>query len=249
MKTSNDIKTVVENAIFKVFIVFICTLISTLLLINSYNERDNLVDKIEVNNKITNDSEIIKCNSVEINDEITENNILETNNEIIEEVYEPIIETTILIEPISYKPDKMPNEYYSYLEYYSDIYDIDIPILMAILISENPEFNPLAEHFNSNGTIDIGLCQVNSKYVDYYADVYDLHNFNPYDANQNINFLASHVRYLLNCANNYGLSGEDALLFMAGAYNRGLSSEKENRNMYHYKEKFLNNYNALITKC
>ena len=45
---------------------------------------------------------------------------------------------------------------------------------------------------------------------------------------------------------NYNLSDEDSYIFAAGAYNRGLGNECKYRNMYDYKEKFINNYKSFI---
>ena len=61
---------------------------------------------------------------------------------------------------------------------------IDSDLVVAILMVENPEFNPDAIHKNDNGTVDLGLFQLNDKYLwttfkdDYWFDNVELDPFN-----------------------------------------------------------------------
>lgn len=50
----------------------------------------------------------------------------------------------------------------------SDQLGIDSDLVVAILLQENPSFNPFAVNRNPNGTTDIGLFQLNDKYL--YTD-------------------------------------------------------------------------------
>lgn len=62
--------------------------------------------------------------------------------------------------------------------------DIDSDLVVAILMCENPEFNPEATHRNENGTIDVGMFQLNDYYLwttfkrDYWFDNIELDPFN-----------------------------------------------------------------------
>lgn len=62
--------------------------------------------------------------------------------------------------------------------------DIDSDLVVAILMCENPEFNPEATHRNDNGTIDVGMFQLNDYYLwttfkrDYWFDNIELDPFN-----------------------------------------------------------------------
>ena len=62
--------------------------------------------------------------------------------------------------------------------------DINPNLVVAILMAENPEFNPEAIHRNENGTIDCGLFQLNDRYVwttfkaAYWFDNIELDPFN-----------------------------------------------------------------------
>ena len=61
---------------------------------------------------------------------------------------------------------------------------IDSDLVVAILMCENPEFNPEATHRNENGTIDVGMFQLNDYYLwttfkrDYWFDNIELDPFN-----------------------------------------------------------------------
>lgn len=61
---------------------------------------------------------------------------------------------------------------------------LDSDLVVAHLLVENPEFNPDAIHKNDNGTVDLGLFQLNDKYLwttfkdDYWFDNVELDPFN-----------------------------------------------------------------------
>ena len=61
---------------------------------------------------------------------------------------------------------------------------IDSDLVVAHLIAENPEFNINAEHKNDNGTTDLGLFQLNDRYLyttfkdKYWREEYDIDPFN-----------------------------------------------------------------------
>lgn len=61
---------------------------------------------------------------------------------------------------------------------------LDSDLVVAHLLVENPDFNPDAIHRNDNGTVDLGLFQLNDKYLwttfrnDYWFDNVELDPFN-----------------------------------------------------------------------
>lgn len=77
--------------------------------------------------------------------------------------------------------DKEMSEYICTL---STSLGIDSDIVVAHLIAENPEFNINAEHKNDNGTTDLGLFQLNDRYLfttfkdKYWREEYDIDPFN-----------------------------------------------------------------------
>lgn len=62
--------------------------------------------------------------------------------------------------------------------------NLDSDLAVAHLMRENPGFNPDAIHKNDNGTVDLGLFQLNDKYLwttfkdDYWFDNVELDPFN-----------------------------------------------------------------------
>lgn len=147
----------------------------------------------------------------------------------------------------SNKPINMSDEYYNYVVQAAKDNNIPITVILATMTTENESYDPYAKSKNDNGTYDMGLCQVNSDYYEEFGKKYNIDNFNPYDPKQAIEFIAKHMKYLSEYGiENYNLSDEDSYIFAAGAYNRGLSNECKYRNMYDYKEKFINNYKTFL---
>ena len=145
------------------------------------------------------------------------------------------------------KPQGLENIYYDYIIEISNNEKVPLEIILAIITTENITYNADACYKNSNGTTDMGLCQINSAYVDYFAKTYNIENFDPFNEKHAITFVARHMKYLSDYGKiHFNLSEIDSYIFAAGAYNRGLSNECKYRNMYEYKEKFLMNYNNLI---
>lgn len=153
-------------------------------------------------------------------------------------------------EEISYKnikPDTMTDSLFDIIYNTSNDENVPIECILSIITIENEFYNESECYVNTDGSKDIGLCQVNSKYIDYFGEKYNISNFNPLNVNDSVTFLARHFKYLTQCANNEGLYGIDAYLFAAGAYNRGLTNETKYQNMYSYKHKFLDTYNGFIS--
>ena len=143
-----------------------------------------------------------------------------------------------------HKPDNMPIEYYELIIYYSNEFDVDPIAIMSLITVENELYNSNASYTNTDGSIDMGLCQINSKYYKEFGKKYNIDNFDPYNPEHAINFMVNHIKYLSNYGkNNCYLNDHDSYLFAAGAYNRGIGNELKYRNMYTYKEKFEKYYN------
>jgi len=93
----------------------------------------------------------------------------------------------------------MPRELSNYICDMSEELGLDSDLVVAILMRENPEFNPEATHRNENGTIDVGMFQLNDRYLwtefknDYWFDNLEL---NPYNWKHNTYIALHHLRYL-----------------------------------------------------
>ena len=78
----------------------------------------------------------------------------------------------------------MPSALSNYICDLCDGLNIDSDLAVSHLLVENPNFNPDAIHKNENGTIDVGMFQLNDRYLwttfkkDYWFDNVELDPFN-----------------------------------------------------------------------
>lgn len=89
----------------------------------------------------------------------------------------------------------LPKEMSDYICALSSELYINPDLVVAILMKENPEFNPSAQHQNENGTIDMGLMQLNDRYIwsVFVPSYWDLDiEFNPFNWKHNL-FLSMHL--------------------------------------------------------
>lgn len=76
---------------------------------------------------------------------------------------------------------------------------IDSDLVVAILMVENPEFNPEVIHKNENGTVDCGLFQLNDRYIwttfkdNYWVDNVEV---DPFNWKHNCFIALHHINYL-----------------------------------------------------
>lgn len=75
----------------------------------------------------------------------------------------------------------------------------DSDLCVSILLQENPVLNPNAEHHNENGTTDIGLWQMNDKYIwsSFVPNYWKLDvDYNPYNWKMSTFLAIHHINYL-----------------------------------------------------
>lgn len=93
----------------------------------------------------------------------------------------------------------IPAELSNYICDMCDELDLDSDLSVARLMVENPEFNPEATHRNENGTIDVGLWQLNDYYLwtsfknRYWFDNIQL---DPFNWKHNTYIALHHMKYL-----------------------------------------------------
>ena len=117
---------------------------------------------------------------------------------------------------------------------------IDSDLVVAILMVENPEFNPDAiSRPNQNGTLDLGMFQLNDYYLwtefkeDYWFENIDL---NPFNWKHNTYIAMHHIKYL---QDKFKVQ-DDVIL----AYNGGKSAVMNGTvkpSTYNYLKKVQNN--------
>ena len=111
----------------------------------------------------------------------------------------------------------MPKEMSEYICSMSEELKIDPDLVVAILLQENPTFDPSAEHKNPNGTFDLGIGQLNtaSIYTAFLPEYWDIPvEFNPFNWKHNLFICMHYIQDL----SNY-LKIEDDIIM---AYNAGI---------------------------
>lgn len=96
----------------------------------------------------------------------------------------------------------MPKELSDYIVELSYVLKLDPDLCASILMQENPDFNANATHNNSNGTIDIGLWQLNDRYLwsVFYKEYWTFNDieFNPFNWKNNTYIALNHIKQLEN---------------------------------------------------
>lgn len=148
----------------------------------------------------------------------------------------------------NWKYSFLKKEYSNYIESLSSELKIDSDLVVAILIKENPEFNPDAIHQNVNGTFDCGLMQLNDKYIYtvFVPAYWDLKNieFNPFNWKHNLFLAMHHIQYLCE-----SLKVQDDVI---AAYNAGrgaVISGKIPESTRYYVASVKNNLKLLKMEC
>lgn len=125
--------------------------------------------------------------------------------------------------------------------------NLDIPVnfVLAVMKTETQNFNVNDVSYNSNGTCDNGIMQINSSNVENFAIRYNIPEFasNPCDPIYNIRvgirYLAEHYHTYL-CQ--YEGDIDKSILAASGAYNRGAYNQNKYRNIYDYNARVYKHY-------
>ena len=144
------------------------------------------------------------------------------------------------------EPGKYPflnSQLSKYICNLSEELGIDSDLVVAILMNENPEFNPDVIHRNENGTNDLGLFQLNDRYcyttfVESYWDM-DV-EFNPYNWKHNAFIALHHIEYLQS-----RLKVQDDVIM---AYNGGIGAVINNQiasSTYYYLARVKKQFKAV----
>lgn len=97
------------------------------------------------------------------------------------------------------------------------MYDVPVKLVYNIVLHESG-WDPLAVNkYNRNQSIDIGLMQLNSNYIEYFTDLFFSGiNFNPYNGHHSLEVGIRYLRFLHDTTNHW----KTAVI----AYNYGLSN-------------------------
>lgn len=109
-------------------------------------------------------------------------------------VYVDFLKEEVVIPTVKQKYNFLPAEVSDYIVRMCEELEIDSDLAVAILMQENPEVNFDAVNKNKNGTMDLGLWQLNDKYLytTFSEDFWDFDvELNAFDWKHNT-FIALH---------------------------------------------------------
>lgn len=136
-------------------------------------------------------------------------------------------------------------EIQQYLKERCEELELDYYLILG-LIQQESRFNVRAEGRNNNGTVDRGLMQLNSQYIDWFAEKAGVQPepFNPYD---NIDMGTWYFRHITDYWERQGLEGQELMSAVLGSYNRGIGGYRMyggnrdyKRNILKFKEELEN---------
>lgn len=171
-------------------------------------------------------------------------------------IVDPVVEEcdTQISEPATaeytvMRPESLSAELYDLVILESEAYNIPAEIVLSIMKTETQSFNTEAINYNSNGTYDSGIMQINSSNINWMAETYNCPEFrnNPKDAKANITVGIRHLASIYNAYfQHYNGDITKCLLATAGAYNRGISNQNKYRNVYEYSARVFAHYSNIV---
>lgn len=114
-------------------------------------------------------------------------------------------------------------DHLEYVETFSQQYEVPIEIVLAVIEQES-SFNPLAVNYNRNGSMDIGLMQINTKSMPHFQQVFEQKGIYSLDATSPRDNIWMGVAYLAELYETFG-NWYDAIT----AYNAGPTRTRNGR--------------------
>lgn len=93
------------------------------------------------------------------------NELIESNKNLQKILTNEVAKKSIVLDNGYVYFTDLTEEMNVYMNQLCIIYEVDIYIVYAILKTENTNLNEKAVNYNSNGTLDLGLFQMNDKYI------------------------------------------------------------------------------------
>jgi hypothetical protein len=154
-----------------------------------------------------------------------------------------LIETPLVFEEVSPEYPFLPKDLSLYIEDLCTQLGIDTNLAVAILLQENPEIKVDATNRNQNGTSDLGLWQLNDRYLytDFERNYWKMDiELNPFNWKHNTFIALNHIHWLQS-----RLKVQDDVIM---AYNCGIGAVMNNKvpdATKVYLRRVKNNYNLL----
>lgn len=190
----------------KIIIIFLAMVIGLLL-----------VETVSLNNSIEAKEENIEIIENEVDDLYEE--LKNTNQQVREyknKIDELEQENAELISYKYYENIPLGNSTQRLIQDLCKESEIEYELVLGLLQLES-QFNP---DLLSN-TNDAGIAQINLRYIEWYAELAELENYNPYDIEHSIKMCIAGLDFYKNDLIKQGLEGEELTIMLLGVYNRG----------------------------
>lgn len=176
-----------------------------------------LVETVSLNNSIEAKEENIEIIENEVDDLYEE--LKNTNQQVREyknKIDELEQENAELISYKYYENIPLGNSTQRLIQDLCKESEIEYELVLGLLQLES-QFNP---DLLSN-TNDAGIAQINLRYIEWYAELAELENYNPYDIEHSIKMCIAGLDFYKNDLIKQGLEGEELTIMLLGVYNRG----------------------------
>lgn len=129
-------------------------------------------------------------------------------------------------------PVGLTHDLQQFLQKQCDDNNWDYTLILSQIKRENSDFNPYLEHTNTNGTIDIGLTQLNSGSVNWYGrELANIKDFNPYNPKHSILACIAGMNYYRSYWQEQGITEQNKLeIYALNSYNMGIMGFKRYMN-------------------
>lgn len=113
------------------------------------------------------------------------------------------------------KAEEITSPYLPWLQDRCAVFDVPMDVALAVAIVES-NFKMVNSNPNRNGTMDIGIFQLNSGFIEWFEEAlwYESRNFSAYDPYDNIEMGIIYLKHLFKQTNDWDLA--------VRAYNTGL---------------------------
>lgn len=149
-----------------------------------------------------------------------------------------------------FRPEALSPELFEVVVRECNASGIPINAALAIMKTETQSFSASAVNYNTNGTYDSGIMQINSSNIYTFAKKYNCPEFanDPHNA---VNNITVGIRFFSELYNEYYSiyqSDVKALLAASGAYNRGQYNQDKYKNIYEYNARVYAHYTNLCER-
>jgi hypothetical protein len=143
-----------------------------------------------------------------------------------------------------FRPEALSPELFEVVVRECEAANIPVNAALAIMKTETQNFDGSTVNYNTNGTYDSGIMQINSSNHASFAIRYNCPEFAS-DPHNDVANITVGVRFFAEMYNSYYETYKDevkSLLAAAGAYNRGAGNQNKHKTIYEYNARVYAHY-------